>query len=438
MAGLRIEKFATPEALRNFGATLLPEDPNRTLPSEMQFREPIIDGARRPSVNDLYNELDLVDRKPLDYTGLEDINRKRAEASRNDLIGGLILSTMGGSAMAPAGGHILQAALEAGKPIRPNAADIGWTDPVTGKVVENPQMRRASDEKVIMNRIDALTKEAERKYNLALQAGKADEAARHMRVLEALASQRNAISNVTVINQKDGSGKDNFKDISSQSRKKLEETTSDHQILSNMAATFKPEYAGGVTGIAGADAAAWVGTNFPDSARRAAKLAGKEKEFNQAMATTEWWRTQKRLDEIPARHAAFGSAFTANEQAAWDAATIRPGMEAWQIQNAVDKRRHVLAQKAARIARTEIQERRRPGSVRAATEGAVEMDDDGNITDPVAPTLRLPPGSTALTPAPSAAPATATPAPARRAGDMSAADQAVLDAFRKKKAGGKP
>lgn len=152
----------------------------------------------RPDVNALYDQLALTERKPPDYSGLETIGKSRQESARRDLGVGMALSALGGESMKGAGGHILTQALEAGKPLRANAADVGYMDDTTGKFVENPMMHQNREEKLITGRIDALIKEQESKARIAIAQGNAADAqvakqnANSLTLLAASIAQQNA------------------------------------------------------------------------------------------------------------------------------------------------------------------------------------------------------------------------------------------------------
>lgn len=140
----------------------------------------------RPDIRALYDKLGVLNRKPLDYSAVEQVAKSRGDAARRDLGVGMTLQALGGTTLAPAGGHILAQALEAGKPLRANAADVAYEDPTTGKMVENPMMQRTSEEKIITGRIDARIKEEEARARIAVAQGHADDAATARQNAEAL------------------------------------------------------------------------------------------------------------------------------------------------------------------------------------------------------------------------------------------------------------
>lgn len=58
-----------------------------------------------------------------------------------------------------------------------------------------------------------------------------------------------------------------------------------------------------------------------------------------------WWRAQERQDELLERYKLFGATLTNNEQAAWKAATIRPGLSSAKILEFLQVRQDILKNK---------------------------------------------------------------------------------------------
>ena len=58
-----------------------------------------------------------------------------------------------------------------------------------------------------------------------------------------------------------------------------------------------------------------------------------------------WWRAQERQDELLERYKLFGATLTNNEQAAWKAATIRPGLSSKRILEFLEIRQNILKNK---------------------------------------------------------------------------------------------
>ena len=118
-------------------------------------------------IDALYGELDLFNQQPVDYSALDTVNQGRKAQSQRDLAAGMALQAFGGSRLAPAGGQLFRNALAGSQPLRPNAADIGWTNPETGEFVQNPMMERARREKLLTGRIDAMTAEQQAQARIA-------------------------------------------------------------------------------------------------------------------------------------------------------------------------------------------------------------------------------------------------------------------------------
>jgi len=315
----------TADILRRQGNELTPNAPLPNIPMN-DVVQPV---ANRPTVQSLYDKLDIVNRKPLDYSGLEAINKSRAEGSKDDFLGGLALQMMGGKSIAPAGAHIFEQALKDREPIRPNAADIGWTDPRTGKVVENPMMARSQEEKLITGRIDSLIKEEETKARIALEKGQRELAAQHQRNLEVLMAQKTA-AQITVINNKAVSddqraaAKGALKPLAETQRKALEQKVDAIQNLETAASTWDDSYAGSWGPLSRARVAL---------ASTAGGLAPKADEQR-----ANWWKNFGMYQTLPMRHALFGSALTPTEQASWQAVQeITPGSSPETIKNAMTK-----------------------------------------------------------------------------------------------------
>jgi hypothetical protein len=114
-----------------------------------------------PNVPSLYKQLDSINGTPMDYSGVTAANRARMEGANTDQMAGLILQTLGGKRLAPAGAAIFKKALDT-DPLRPNLADVGYFNEQTGDFVESPIMARNAKEKMIAGRIDALTKMQEK------------------------------------------------------------------------------------------------------------------------------------------------------------------------------------------------------------------------------------------------------------------------------------
>ena len=117
----------------------------------------------------LFHKVDpFGDIEPEDFSGMERVERGRKRDAQRDAQAGMLLSTFGGRRLSPQGGQLLQKAL-ASKPVRPNAADLGYFDPETGDYIENPTTNKIRDQNVAASRLDALNRqsnvEAQRQAN---------------------------------------------------------------------------------------------------------------------------------------------------------------------------------------------------------------------------------------------------------------------------------
>jgi len=93
--------------------------------------------------------------------------------------------------------------------------------------------------------------------------------------------------------------------------------------LKNLNSTFKPEFGGFVSDVAG-DTAKWL----------ASRGEGKDD-------ISSWWRGYNDYAQY-VRHELYGSAFTATEKQAWDATNITPGMNPEKIKENLDRRQKII------------------------------------------------------------------------------------------------
>lgn len=92
----------------------------------------------RPELPALYSKLADLTAKPADLSPLKAVASASREAGQRDFLGGLALSTLGGRRMAPLGKDLGESGIVATKPLRPNAADVGYENVATGEIVANP------------------------------------------------------------------------------------------------------------------------------------------------------------------------------------------------------------------------------------------------------------------------------------------------------------
>jgi len=172
--------------VKKMGAELAPDFPLR------EVVKPVVapDTPAELALKELQaRTLKRLETKP-DYSGLEGINYSRAEMGAPEVGAGLYMSILGGKHMKEAGGTMLKEALKNREPIRPNAADIGWTDPATGKVVENPMLRETRDTAVIQHQLDQAIKTREFEITEARRLGDQALAEQKHQELKILLAQR--------------------------------------------------------------------------------------------------------------------------------------------------------------------------------------------------------------------------------------------------------
>jgi hypothetical protein len=116
---------------------------------------PIPGGARtRPrTLEELYAELAKSTDTAPNWQGVEAVNKGRKEQSQRNFAAGMALSMLGGESLAPAGRLTMAEAADLARPLRPNEADVGYTDPVTGKISENPSNAARRREKALLAQI---------------------------------------------------------------------------------------------------------------------------------------------------------------------------------------------------------------------------------------------------------------------------------------------
>lgn len=118
----------------------------------------------RPDVGQLYGKLANLTAAPVDLSPLKAVAAANQEGSQRDFLGGLALSALGGRRLSRTGQDLAREGLERGKPLRPNAADVGYENPETGEIVANPSMQRNQDIKAVETQIKGV-ESAEAKEN---------------------------------------------------------------------------------------------------------------------------------------------------------------------------------------------------------------------------------------------------------------------------------
>lgn len=324
----------------------------------------------RPSITELYERVNKSLSTPVDYSKLSGINKAAEEQSMNNFLGGLAMQTLGGKRIAPSGAKLVDEAASE-KPLRPNAADIGWTNPQTGEFVENPRMVRDREDKISMNRIDALVKEQEREAAIALSQDRREDAAtakanaeQLKQMMVALASGNQQIAAALASariaelgNRHQGGGKP----LNRAEGQDLTTMSSDYTSLGKASSEFKDEYSKGIGGRPQVAGGNWITNNFPE-ARDVFTGKKSQKAMDERAA---WWKQQEYYNTMPERHKMFGSAFTPGEKAAWDAAAITEGMKPDAIRANLLARQQVLEQRARRLHDMQIANGKNPTAVRA-------------------------------------------------------------------------
>ena len=110
---------------------------------------------KRPDLAALYDQLAKVSEQPPDYTRVSEVSRNNQAAAESDFEKGLIMSTIGGRHMAPAGNALFANALARRKPMRLNEADVAYQDSSTGEFVDAPGNTQRRREKVLTTQITA-------------------------------------------------------------------------------------------------------------------------------------------------------------------------------------------------------------------------------------------------------------------------------------------
>jgi len=256
---------------------------------------------------------------------------------------------MGGESMKGAAGHILTQALAESRPIRPNAADLGYIDP-EGKFVENPQLARTRDEKVVTGRIDALVKEQEAKARIAIaqgDKGAADIARQNHDTLKSMlvmVAAQNANSNAvradSAATRAAGGGTSNPtsspKPISSPILARLEDNVGNIAQLRDLTTLWKDTHAPGWGPLGRARVR---GEQF---------IGGAADEGGQERAN--WWSQFQMFQELPMRHKLFGAALTPTESASWRAAqALNPGSDPKTVVQVLGKLLQLAEEKHNRL-----------------------------------------------------------------------------------------
>lgn len=333
---------------------------------------PLVEG--RPDINALYGRLASLQQQAPDYSSLEEISKNRTALGQREFLAGLMLSGKAGASARPLGQALAAQGIETGKPLRVNAADIGYVDPETGAFVEQPLARQAREEKVIQSRIDALTKEREAQARLGIAQYEAQgrtatrENTDQMKQFTTALAAQNALTAESLAaaradyyrNRAAGGDK---KRMGLGEQKELKDATKEYTTLDMLTTTFKDSYAGGIGGTPVEEAKGTLARNFP---KLAEKVVGKDK-VAEERERADWWANQARMDDLPERHAVFGATLTDPEKASWKRASIQRGMDAKDIKKHLETRRNLARLAVERAELFHLENNVLPGAVFALT-----------------------------------------------------------------------
>lgn len=144
---------------------------------------------------------------------------------------------------------------------------------------------------------------------------------------------------------------------------KLTEESQKFSDLTRFADTFKPEYAGYASSVAG-NAANLIGRNLPE---------------NRFSEGASWWQSYDRFKNVT-RHELFGSALTATEQSAFEKADISPAMNPYQIKKNLELQKEIVTNGLKRKADAMISAGYDPKTIGAAyglNLGSIGVDAQG-------------------------------------------------------------
>lgn len=350
--------------------------PSGIMSTQMQTPNPNLPGVApipgRPTIKSLYDQMETINNVPYDFKGLDAVNSAAENEGNSNFAKALAMQMFGGKTMQSPGKALMAESMERSKPIRPNAADIGWTNQETGEFVQNPVMARQQKEKVIAGRIDALVKEQERAANLLVAQGKLEEAATHNRnaeqlklIMAGIASGNQAIAasltnaKIQALENKHGA----TKPLTSKDLDKMTDFSKLYGTVSGQADKFKDEYSPQTfAGKPGVQVENFMESNFPKVMDKIGTKADRKRVTDQA----EWWRDQDYYNNLPERHQLFGATLTEGERRSWEGATIQPGMRPEAIRKNLATRKRIMEDTAKRMHDTHIANQRNPAAVRGA------------------------------------------------------------------------
>ena len=177
-----------------------------TAPEELARRGQVLQGAAQPAaapqmsvpqmqaidLAPLLKEYGALQRKPLDFSAVEEANNLRRSTAQRDVGTSLNLAMFGDDRMAEAGRSVLSKALAHADPLRMNAADVAYEGP-GGKMAVNPFTERSGEEKHLQEKINTAIKQNEFLMNKAIEQNKMREADQYKQAIVGLMAQGNAI-----------------------------------------------------------------------------------------------------------------------------------------------------------------------------------------------------------------------------------------------------
>jgi hypothetical protein len=143
--------------------------------------------------------------------------------------------------------------------------------------------------------------------------------------------------------------------IGMEALKAMRDEGSQLQGITRLGSSFQDSFTmpGWGAAINAGDASNWMGRNLSNSSAT-------------MQAASQWWQDYQRSVELTQRHALFGSALTAPEQAAWRAATITPNMRPEAIRQNLATQQQILANGVQRYARSLVAAGYDPGPIAEA------------------------------------------------------------------------
>ena len=154
-------------------------------------------------IADAFNRVRDTAGKAIEYAPIAGIAKAIHKQALEDQIAGSEISMLGGKHLSGYGRQLTEAALERGKPFRPNAADTAYVHPETGDIIENPHSTQQRALKVA--EFDLQRRLEEEKARLGRDLTEREkEATRQM--MERLAGAKNT-TNITIAQGHDEASK---------------------------------------------------------------------------------------------------------------------------------------------------------------------------------------------------------------------------------------